>query len=304
MAKLALKLDKRNLDIPVDNAAVVAIQQVADGQGRFPETPFEASVPIPAGPTPPLIVDVPDGRFTLTARMPSGATERKTVTVREDQTAPITFDTGHSAHEWLSWQTLAGAVPPSVSFASRGSGKQLPRSAQDRRLRDVGVSVFRSSSVDPFMLIRPFTAAGYLGFDHPLLLGDADLLIERTGSDFDAMAATWKVSADRSYPPDLGRRRERPVVWFDLPGARVTAPLPLPWAPTLDAAGNLAAVDLLVDLERETSRAVRVTLREPEFMALLSYLGAGRMTEAAASLGGPSLDVHVTRLIREKIDNP
>jgi hypothetical protein len=67
---------------------------------------------------------------------------------------------------------------------------------------------------------------------------------------------------------------------------------------------HFASVDLLVDRAAEPKRAIRMTLREPEFVALLGYLGAGRLTEAVAALGGPSLDAHVTRLIRHKIGNP
>jgi hypothetical protein len=309
MAKLALNLLKHHLEAPVANAAVVAIQQVADAKGLFPAEPFEASVPIPAGPTPPFVIDVPEGRFTLTVRMPGGATDRKTVVVGSGDTEPVTFDTGHSARERLSWQTLAGSVPPSTSFETRGDHQEgASRSTPDRPVRRGGGGILkgargpRSASL---AAIRPMCLKGYLGFDREDVSPDTGVSLERDTFDASsASALTWRVRAGPSYPRDRGGTKRRPMVSLDGPGGRVIALLPLPWTRFLGGNDDISVVDLLLDLKREAGRAVRVTLREPEFMALLSYLGAGRMTEAAVSLGGPSLDAHVTRLIRDKIDNP
>lgn len=324
MAKLALNLLKYSLDNPVANAAVVTILQVADARGRFPESPFEHAVPIPAGTTSPLVLDVPEGRFTLTARMPSGATDRKTTWADADGTRMITFDTGHSAHEWLSWQTLAGSVPPMTSFEKRGASPKLspqkiwrPLSSATKGLADFIANVqlpSRDQTRPSFADVQ--LARGRLTFQGmQIKLAPPSLNLQPLGDE--PSAEGWQINSNgyhRRGGPETKLNRLLAIV--QSANVRAVVLLPLPWAYKLpeslalsvpEAARyqeHFAAADLLFDHATDARRAIRMTLREPEFVALLSYLGAGRFWEATAALGGPCLDDHVTQLIHDKIENP
>jgi hypothetical protein len=115
---------------------------------------------------------------------------------------------------------------------------------------------------------------------------------------------------DGTYPR-FDKSPGRPFVRVQHSGGLSYAVLPLPWplsfmatgGPSPYEAGSNAPVEIVLDNRAPPSRAIRAVLREPQFVALLGYLGVGMMPEAASALGG-KIDDHITRLIREKIDNP
>lgn len=304
MAGLILKLLKYNLDAPVVNAVVVAVRQVSDSEGRLPETAFETLLPIPAGPTPPISIEVPEGRYSLVARAPGGETDRRTVRIVGDGKAEVTFDLGHSPREWLSWSTLSGALP-SIDGIEARSKRQADFGSSDIPL---GLGM---NAILPSIFARSLTGgfnidAGYggLGFQSPELVDGAPLRVEAVGGDRAAVA--WRIVTSDEFPR-FRARSSRPVVRVLHQGGISVVVVPGPWTLRTAAGDRIgdatAKIDIVLDFGALPSRAVRVVLHEPEFVALLGYLGAGRMSEAAASLGA-SIDAHVTRLIREKIDNP
>lgn len=319
MAKLSLKLEKQSLYQPVANAAVVAIRQIADAQGAFPKAPFETSVPIPAGPVDPAVFDVPAGRYTLTARLPSGVAEHRTIEVGATPSDPVIFDPGRSEHEWLSWQTLSGSVPTQADYAKRGekwrrSEPRRPRLGRMSLESDVPSPAFAVTLAPGLIAPASFTNAvleladGRLSFQGVSAEPNRDLIVS---FQRDPMAQSWQVQA---RPPE-GRaafgENPRAMAVVTAADSLSIALLPLPWgpanlttAPPFAGPPSLVSIDVLYDHAAPPERAVRLVLQEPEFLALLSYLGAGRLGQATYALAGGTLDDHVTRLLAGKVDNP
>jgi hypothetical protein len=162
---------------------------------------------------------------------------------------------------------------------------------------------------------RPSNARGRLTFQGmQMTLGPAELNLRSVSAE--PLIEGWQIDARGHYRQGgLDAVLDRPLAVVQSARVQAVVLLPLPWAYRLPGllSVNVAAearnqehfaiVDLLLDRAAEAGRAIRMTLRAPEFVALLSYVGAGRVWEAAVALGGPSLDDHVTRLIRDKIES-
>jgi len=118
MARLELRFDKPNLGNDLRLGVVAHVRQIKDASGQFPEEPQDHEVVIPAGLSATKTVDnLPPGTYRIEARLPSGQVLRETREVTDEQaTQDVVFTTGHSPHEWLSLQRLAGNVPSEAQY--------------------------------------------------------------------------------------------------------------------------------------------------------------------------------------------
>ncbi len=117
MGQLELRFDKRNLGSDLKLGVVARVRQIKNAEGKFPLEPQEREVVIPAGTSATRTVDdLPPGTYRIEARLPSGQVLRETRKVADEQSVGVVFDAGHSPHEWLSFQRLAGNVPSQAQY--------------------------------------------------------------------------------------------------------------------------------------------------------------------------------------------
>lgn len=174
MSSLELQVEKPNLNIALDLGVVANVQQIKDGSGRFPETPFEQQLVIPVGAqaASKRTIDVPPGTYRIDARLPSGEVLRETREVGE-QAGPVAviFQSGHaSPHEWLGLQRLAGNVPSQDQYELwlKKLARQIGDSSLRKELLPDGAIDF-----DPAALS---TIAGFLRGMHLRLKSSLDFL--------------------------------------------------------------------------------------------------------------------------------
>lgn len=311
--KLRLGLAKDNLKQPVANAAVVSIRQVRDQTGRYPSTPFEQTVPMPAG-REPAEIDVPFGMYNLAVRLPGGERVQGTVEVGVDAPGTFILNDVHSAYDWLSWQTLAGGAPERQRYfdqVSTAKSRSVSKSLNRGLTADIDglgylPSYGRSSleARDPVTSPHLRVGAGKFSFEDGEIGFDSDFALAWNA---DSQVDHWELRAPapvrfRDLTASAGERFFACVQY----GNTVTVVvLPVPWKiPGVNGTPDKqGVVDLLLSKTARPDRAVRVAIQEPRFVALLSYLGEGRLSEAAAALG-EDLDDQITVLLQDKLGNP
>ncbi|MBJ7410394.1 MAG: hypothetical protein JHD15_08525 [Phenylobacterium sp.] len=306
---LELRVNQGGLPQAIANAVVVTVRQVLDAAGRYPEQPFERIVPVPAGGDRPAVLDVPDGTYALSARLSSGEALSKTVTVGEGQASPATFDLPASGHEWLSWQTLVGGVD-SADARSRRRRSFTNKNLEQRPLRAPTMGYLSSVMPPPALAPGPTPApapASILQF----ALARGQMTFDAAGFELDP---NWSIATQSD--PDVHQWAVRPLAApappsYQLMGlletldAKYVALLPSPWLyhETEEAPAQAGAIDIVFDQDAPSESALKVAVHEPRFTALLGYLGAGRLGEAAHALGD-DIGGEITKLLQGKLENP
>lgn len=114
-ASLSIAIDQPTPRTPVQHGMFVQVRQVADGNGNYPDQPFETALMVRGGLE--TRIKVPDGRYRVDMRLPSGAVMRESRSLQSGQTKSVRFELEQSAHEWLDWQTVTGNVPSGRVYA-------------------------------------------------------------------------------------------------------------------------------------------------------------------------------------------
>lgn len=152
MGRLELRLDKHALGGDLNLAVVASVRQIKDASGEFPADPLVQEIVIPAGRYLRREVEVPAGTYRIEARLPSGEVLHQTRKVtNEADSVDVIFELGHSPHEWLTWQRLAGNVPSQMKYEEwlKKLGKRLAEAAA----KETAVSI----DVDPEAIKRTAT---------------------------------------------------------------------------------------------------------------------------------------------------
>jgi hypothetical protein len=251
---------------------------------------------IPAGPHASVAVDLAEGRYLFEASLPNGDVATTSVTVKAANNDPVVLRASDSAHEWLSWQDLAGHAP-----ARRGAGR-TPAAAV---IENVEVSRGRSD------LDFAHEATGPTAIDIVRDAGELGGLLTRMpsvwkGEPFQAvaLAPASALLNPPNFDPALGvtsylfaqgpweeGARYYAVVRTPPAGPPLLAVLPIPWFQA-DATGG-ATVDLLVDASDIPQRRdwdlsrpewpvrVSVVVRDHLMAAVFGYLTSGDLPAAA-----------------------
>lgn len=330
MGTIAFRLAKQALPGDVTNAAVVSVRQIGDATGRYPEVPFETRVHMPAGQHQENSVEnLPDGTYRLEARLPDGKVISRNATVTGNDRCSVEFDAGRSPHEWLSWQKMSGALPPRESRPDVFTGipslgvddlastdDHFLDSGYSNEFSDEGASTEGAGGGGAMKGLAPRTRGGppTLGYREailppadprrlpseieltltgpdggPLTIGTARQGLQLVDDNADGEVRLWRFTTSYQGSPP----RMIAVDWGE---GVSTVTIPAPW-------NGAETIDLLYDRQAK-GIPVRVDVRDRERSAILSYLGAGLMAEAAAAAGRSDLSGDVTRLIQEKTNNP
>jgi len=251
---------------------------------------------IPAGPHASVVVDLAEGRYLFEASLPNGDVATTSVTVKAANNDPVVLRAPDSAHEWLSWQDLAGHAP-SRRGASRPPAGRVIENVEVSRGRsglDFGHEVTRPTAIE---IVRD---AGELGAmlmrmrsvwrGEPLqALPLAPAAPPLNPPNFDpALALTSYLFAQGPWEEGA---RYYAVVRTPPAGPPLLAVLPIPWFQA-DATGG-ATVDLLVDASDIAQRRdrdlsgpewpvrVSVVVRDHLMAAVFGYLTSGDLPAAA-----------------------
>jgi len=273
---------------------VVDVRQIATMDGAYPEIPFERSVVV-AGKVGPTVIAVPIGKYRLEARLPEGRILRETRVFYEGLSDVVEFNTGGSPHEWLAWQVLSGNIPqPEVHE------KWLNR--YSRSVTQMGITLPNGQMVHGSrrpainFAITPGGVGRWSSFEPVAALVDPEV-----DHHSDDILSLWR--ARFSYFPVEHRKilATRTVAFVETIGALLLAYLPVPWS--MEHQGD-AEIEIFHDPSIPSARELRVSVVDAESSALLSYLGASRMVEAAAAFKDDNFGYRVLQDIKDKRRNP
>lgn len=351
-AELELRLDQPLTKSPTSTGAVVTVRQIATGKGVYPKRPFETARLVESGQIG-TTIEVPQGRYKLEARLPSGRVLREQATLANGTREVVQFTAGRSAHEWLGWQTISGNVAPAEIYheqlnnftardSDRGFTKAISRgplvirapagTASDHRLwlpSDFSAGAITDrSGTEPETYFEPGTGislpAAASGIElalpepvsiPPLFLSasarmdglevknpieiavdhQADPMVSLWTAHFDGETVNWPAPGDAETPPP------RPIAIIAGERATLLAFLPTPW---IGPDGQPAEIELLHDLSLANDRSLRVSVLDGQRSALLNYLGASRMAEAAIAFDDRNLGERILLEMKAKRRNP
>ncbi len=295
-AFLKLEISKLSPRSRAGHGAVVTVRQVADGNGRYPDQPFELSVLVEGRESTDRAIALPNGRYRLEARLPGGTVIRTTATLTDGQQSIVQFDLGSSSHDWLAWQTVSGNVPSADDYERRrrklqylGGRRKNGSPSSDLSIMGLALTLPSNSlayssaeNVEPALVRSQFlsarsTMSGWS--DHKEIQPDGVIETDDTlvlfKVSFNDVPAQWATPLDeKGQPPSRLMMRTEGEDGIDL------AFLPAPW---LDREGVPVEFELLYDLTRSDGYPLRVSVIDSDRAALLSYLGASRMVEAAVA---------------------
>ncbi len=290
----------RETDAP--NAVIVSVRQVTGPRGKRPKTLFDQSVRVPAGFQTGRSVKVPPGSYVLEARMPSGVVLRKEETAQSGKTKLIEFEGDHSSQEWLSWHAMTGAVPTQLHVKDQdekalGPARAYSVGRSDARQARLDLAVLRGRSGESLWDLPEFWNDPV----HPMRLLPGGPMRPNEVSQTRRFAL-WRL--DDALPPpatDLeGAGLRRIFALFQKDATLTWTTVPAPWR---TSANRLAPMEVVYDLRRPREKSpISLGVLDSDCAALLSYLGAGRMPEASASLR--DMGPNIIQMIAEKQRNP
>jgi hypothetical protein len=251
---------------------------------------------IPAGPRASVAVDLAEGRYLFEAFLPNGDVATTSVTVKAANNDPVVLRASDSAHEWLSWQDLAGHAPARRGADRTEAGAVVEKVEISRGRTDLefahevipptGIDIVRDAGALGALLARlqsvwkgePLQALPLAGASAPLNPRNFDPALGVTSYLFGR--GPWEEGV-RYYA----------FVRMPPAGPPLLAVLPIPWFQA-DATGG-AIVDLLVDASDIRQRRdgdlsrhqwpvrVSVVVRDHVMAAVFGYLTSGDLPAAA-----------------------
>jgi len=315
--------------------------RLLDGNGKPAKVSDQREMPVPLGGDG-IEFAVPPGLWNIELLLPSGDLHSRQARVSGNETAAVDFNLGNSPHEWLVWQFVEGSVPDQKRYDAvlAGDGIDMLQSPRGLTLsgKDYGDQVAARAAAlivnDPFAF-APVNAVGggsaitayrlqwAVFAEHPqsapafwfhlanALRLDAALhqvpqLMEAhevkfESGPYDRWHQVW------GYEPNgpAGESLARYFALVTTADSLEFVSLPLPWS----VRGGV--IDrYLLELSVDTSGVPRpsvtsVTLRDPQYFGLLSYLKSGALGLAGSiAEGDDQRENMLVELVRRKFENP
>lgn len=227
-------------------------------------------------------VNLPIGRYAVDAFLPSGDLVTKEFSVDSDEPQQVYLLIEHSAHEWLSWQHLAGNVPAASQFRARLGRLELDAAVPRDGWPAWVVSEQARPIAEGLMTELPALAAG----DRKPLAEFPDCSQQAPGV---GRYSDGPYSAYEFTPSHTIEGRRYAVV-EDGSGGAVLAVLPVPWQ-RIDETEAETEIDVLVGpspVGRRPGEPAQpdcsIVVRDPVMTTVLSYLRAGDNPAAHAVL--------------------
>lgn len=328
----------------VNASLVVRVVQLLDPSGGRPKPPSRHELIVAIGGLP-VHLDVAPGLWALDLLLPSGEVVTRQTRAEEGKDAKVHFDLGASPREWLAWQYLEGRVPErshyqrvidgaGSSLAGAAASGAIGRSADKAAaVRDIfGTPVVETDAfafadgngggaLTQVTLLRYTQPAEIEGepedkfchaaerwqtwikalsfetsiLDMPGLVEDSENQFEMAGSD--NWQQSWRLAGDDFHA------HQRPVAIIATNDSVELASLPLPWIDQMTL--EPSEIELAIDKSKAQLSRTSVTLQDPVYFGLLSYLKSGaRAVAAQVARTGPAGENMLVDILRSKFANP
>lgn len=341
IAQLSPALSSRD---GINASLLVRAIQLLDPSGGRPKPPSRQELLVEIGGLPARLEVVP-GLWGLDLLLPSGEVVTHQTRADEELLAKVHFELGVSPHDWLAWQYLEGRVPERSHYQRviDSAGSQLAGAAvtgaADRNVDEA--AAVRHVMGTPIVVSDAFAFANRGGsgtptqvtllrytqpvaiegkpedkfrqaverwqawikalsfeasiLDMPGVVEDSENHFEMAGSD--DWQQSWRLVGD--HFPDY----QRHIAIVATNDSVELASLPLPWIDPITF--EPSEIELAIDKSKTQPSRTSVTLHDPVYFGLLSYLKAGaRAIAAQVARTGPAGENMLVDILRSKFANP
>ena len=285
-------------------AGTVVTTLVGNIYAMTPGNPSLRDVPLPLGwDVWPTTFDVPAGRYTVEASLPSGQILTEDVEVSDGAAADLDLDLRESPYESHTLQYIVGNIEPAEVYHNRET-YPVPRSLGSRSFASMAGS---NSPANVSALWRdkgrPLSIAELVGLRELVPSAAAARVTELLGASVrpSPLSAFYPRLPSPIYRFNEYTVQEYPSQHYqyltvEAMGDVYLVTVPWPWR---DGYGRNAAVDVMVNLRQSpTGSPISVVVNDPGMGSGLGYLSAGSLTKAAV------LFRDAERMLYEKIKNP